>query len=237
MTGTLTLSESFVSDMDWEDTEVHVEEMECETICTHDSEFMNWEDIPQVGACKRSKENATPAQPKKVSVTLDPKPNPTLQGTPPTPQKGSPFSSEFIRHKIRSKPKVSIPQVPKLYEFRICSVALRKRAGYFCCGRVDPRPSHQRTTLISFHPISRQKADGPISYRSAREGDVARLDFPGAVQNERGGVREGRTALEEQQVADLQVVFLGQRCSPINGEQRLTGYFEMRSVFLLQIVK
>ncbi|GFW50365.1 hypothetical protein TNCV_2886711 [Trichonephila clavipes] len=41
------------------------------------------------------------------------------------------------------------------------------------------------------------------------------------------GVREERTALEGQQVADLHVVFLGQRCSLINGEQRLTGYFQM----------
>ncbi|GFU05301.1 hypothetical protein TNCV_964811 [Trichonephila clavipes] len=41
-------------------------------------------------------------------------------------------------------------------------------------------------------------------------------------------VREGRTAREGQQVADLQVVFLGQRCSPINGEQRLTGYLLIR---------
>ncbi|GFQ81876.1 hypothetical protein TNCT_358571 [Trichonephila clavata] len=144
MTATLTLSESFISDMDWEDTQVHVEEMEWETICTYDSEPMDWEDIPQVRAFKRSKvsepvecniplqvkaappaskkvspppnltslqENATPPQPKKVIVTLDPKPNPTLQVTPPTPQKVSPFSSEFIRHKIRSKPKLSIPEV------------------------------------------------------------------------------------------------------------------------------
>ncbi|GFV79403.1 hypothetical protein TNCV_1903751 [Trichonephila clavipes] len=47
------------------------------------------------------------------------------------------------------------------------------------------------------------------------------------------GVREGRTALEGQQVADLQVVFLGQRCYPINGEQRLTGYFQMRNFSLI----
>ncbi|GFY38126.1 hypothetical protein TNIN_369921 [Trichonephila inaurata madagascariensis] len=66
-----TLSESFLSDMDWETTEVRVEEME-------------WEH-----------------------------PEPSLQGklTSPTSQKGSPFISEFIRHKIRSKPKVSIPEV------------------------------------------------------------------------------------------------------------------------------
>ncbi|GFV17853.1 hypothetical protein TNCV_3236031 [Trichonephila clavipes] len=49
------------------------------------------------------------------------------------------------------------------------------------------------------------------------------------------GVREGRTALEGQQVADLQVVFLGQRCSPINGQQRLTGYFQMRTLTYLHL--
>ncbi|GFR18412.1 hypothetical protein TNCT_434751 [Trichonephila clavata] len=113
MTATLTLSESFISDMDWEDTQVHLEEMEWETICTYDSEPMDWEDIPQVRAFKRSKvsepvecniplqvkaappaskkvspppnltslqENATPPQPKKVFVTLDPKPNPYFTG-------------------------------------------------------------------------------------------------------------------------------------------------------------
>ncbi|GFQ85211.1 hypothetical protein TNCT_252121 [Trichonephila clavata] len=55
---------------------------------------------------------------------------------------------------------------------------------------------------------------------------------PGLSRRFTSGMSEGRTALEEQQVADLQAVFLGQCCSPINGEQRLTGYFEMRSTFL-----
>ncbi|GFY76130.1 hypothetical protein TNIN_152711 [Trichonephila inaurata madagascariensis] len=148
MAATLTLSESFVSDMDWEDTEVCAEEMEWEPICTRDSEPMDWEDIPQVKASKRSKVSepvefklnvplqneagtpaskkvspppnltslqgiATPPQPKNVSAPLEPKPNPSLQVklTPPTSQKVSPFTSEFIRHKIRSEPKVSIPEV------------------------------------------------------------------------------------------------------------------------------
>ncbi|GFY42491.1 hypothetical protein TNIN_278401, partial [Trichonephila inaurata madagascariensis] len=42
------------------------------------------------------------------------------------------------------------------------------------------------------------------------------------------GVSEGRTALEGQQLDDLQVVFLWQRYSPINGEQWLIVYFQMR---------
>ncbi|GFR18411.1 hypothetical protein TNCT_434741 [Trichonephila clavata] len=78
MTGTLTLSESFVSDMDWEDTEVHVEEMECETICTHDSEPMDWEDIPQVGACKRSKVS----EPVECNIPLQ------VKAAPPASKKG-----------------------------------------------------------------------------------------------------------------------------------------------------
>ncbi|GFR17033.1 hypothetical protein TNCT_151181 [Trichonephila clavata] len=130
--------------MDWEDTEVRVEEMEWETTCIHDCEPMDWEDIPQVRASKRSKvsepvefkiplqdeaappsskkvspppnltslqKNPTPPPPKKVSVPLEPKLSPSLQVTPPTSPKVSPFTSEFIRHKIRSKPKVSIPEV------------------------------------------------------------------------------------------------------------------------------
>ncbi|GFW60760.1 hypothetical protein TNCV_571061 [Trichonephila clavipes] len=145
MTANLTLSDSFVSDMDWEDTEVRVEEMEWEPSYFEVSEPMDWEDIPQVRASKRSKvseliefnvtlqaeaalpvskkvsppnltslqEKTTPPKPKKVSSPLKSKPNPSLQVklTSPTPQKVSPFTSEFIRHKIRAKPKVSIPQV------------------------------------------------------------------------------------------------------------------------------
>ncbi|GFY59389.1 hypothetical protein TNIN_492571 [Trichonephila inaurata madagascariensis] len=146
MTAILTLSESFVSGMDWEDTEVHVEEMEWEPSYIEVSEPMDWEDIPQVRASKRSKvseplvlnvtlqdeaappvskkvspslnltslqDKATPPQPEKVSSPLESKPNLSLQVklTSPTPPKVSPFTSEFIRHKIRCKPKVSIPEV------------------------------------------------------------------------------------------------------------------------------
>ncbi|GFR27479.1 hypothetical protein TNCT_622481 [Trichonephila clavata] len=54
---------------------------------------------------------------------------------------------------------------------------------------------------------------------------------PGLSRKFIPGVREERTALEGKQVANLQVVFLGQRCSPMKGEQRLTGYFQMRRTF------
>ncbi|GFV66086.1 hypothetical protein TNCV_2891561 [Trichonephila clavipes] len=71
------------------------------------------EDIPQVRASKRSKESTTSPQPKKVSVPLEAKSNPSLQVklTPPSPKKVNPFTSEFNRHKIRSKPRVNIPEV------------------------------------------------------------------------------------------------------------------------------
>ncbi|GFU18208.1 hypothetical protein TNCV_2033581 [Trichonephila clavipes] len=125
MTTSLTLVESFVSDMDWEVTEVRVEEMEWETSYIQVSEPMDWEDIPQVRDSKRSKlsepviinvplqDEAVPPQPKKVSSPLEPKPNLSFQVKPTssTPKKVSFFTTEFIRHKIRSKPKVSIPEV------------------------------------------------------------------------------------------------------------------------------
>ncbi|GFV17854.1 hypothetical protein TNCV_3236041 [Trichonephila clavipes] len=125
MTTTLTLDESLVSDMDWEVTEVRVEEMEWETSYIQVSEPMDWEDVPQVRASKRSKVSqpviiniplqaeAIPPQPKKVSSPLESKHNLSFQGklTSPTPKQVSPFTSEFVRHKIRCKPKVSISEV------------------------------------------------------------------------------------------------------------------------------
>ncbi|GFY76131.1 hypothetical protein TNIN_152721 [Trichonephila inaurata madagascariensis] len=100
MAATLTLSESFVSDMDWEDTENEAGAPASKKV----SPPPNLTSLQEI---------ATPPQPKNVSAPLEPKPNPSLQVklTPPTSQKVSPFTSEFIRHKIRSKPKVSIPEV------------------------------------------------------------------------------------------------------------------------------
>ncbi|GFV79401.1 hypothetical protein TNCV_1903731 [Trichonephila clavipes] len=104
MTAILTLNESVVSDMDWEDTEVRVEEMEWEPSYIQVSEPMDWEDIPQ--------DEAAAPQPKRVSSPLEIKPNLSFQVklTSPTPKKVSPFTSEFVRHKIRSKPKLSVPE-------------------------------------------------------------------------------------------------------------------------------
>ncbi|GFY02262.1 hypothetical protein TNCV_3501451 [Trichonephila clavipes] len=126
MTTTLTLGECFVSDMDWEATEVRVEEMEWETSYIQVSEPMDWEDIPQVRASKRSKVS----EPVIVNVPLQD------EAVPPQPK------------------KVSSPLEPK--------------------------------TNLSFQvkqTSSTPKKEGPIFYRSASEGDVARFDFPGAVQN------------------------------------------------------
>ncbi|GFY72043.1 hypothetical protein TNIN_265341 [Trichonephila inaurata madagascariensis] len=88
---------------------------------------MDWEDIPQVKPPKKGPKvsepvvinvplqaKAAPPQPKKVSSPLESKPNLSFQVklTSPAPKKVSPFPpSEFIRHKIRCKPKVSIPEV------------------------------------------------------------------------------------------------------------------------------
>ncbi|GFY10736.1 hypothetical protein TNCV_1122591 [Trichonephila clavipes] len=112
MAATLTLSECFVSDMDWEATEVRVEEMEWAPSYIEGREPMDWEDIFQVRASKRSK-NIPSTQHKKVSLPLEPKPNPSFQGklAPSISQKVNPITSEFIRHKISCKPKVSIPEV------------------------------------------------------------------------------------------------------------------------------
>ncbi|GFX11777.1 hypothetical protein TNCV_4341221 [Trichonephila clavipes] len=114
MSATLTLSESFVSGMDWEDIEVRVEEMEWEPSYIED-------EAPLPVSKKVSpspnliflKEKATTPQPEKVSSPLKHKPNLSLKVklTSPTPQKVSPLTSEFIRHKFRCKPKVSIPEV------------------------------------------------------------------------------------------------------------------------------
>ncbi|GFX68980.1 hypothetical protein TNCV_683391 [Trichonephila clavipes] len=81
MTATLTLSESFVSDMDWEDTEVRVEEMEWEPSYVEVSEPMDWEDIPKVRASKRYKVS----EPVEFNVTFSGK------GYFPTTKKG-PFT-------------------------------------------------------------------------------------------------------------------------------------------------
>ncbi|GFU46750.1 hypothetical protein TNCV_4684001 [Trichonephila clavipes] len=94
--------------------------MEWETSYIQVSEPMDWEDIPQVRASKRPKvsepliinfplqEKAVPPQPKKVSLPLQPMSNLSFQVklTSPTPKQVSPFTSEFVRHKIRCKPKV-----------------------------------------------------------------------------------------------------------------------------------
>ncbi|GFU05327.1 hypothetical protein TNCV_3262711 [Trichonephila clavipes] len=47
-------------------------------------------------------------------------------------------------------------------------------------------PRHYARPLLEHFDMEnpgRDKAEGPIFYRSASEGNVARLDFPGAVQN------------------------------------------------------
>ncbi|GFU98413.1 hypothetical protein TNCV_3652441 [Trichonephila clavipes] len=86
MTTTLILGESFVSDMDWEDTEVRVEEMEWEPSYIQVSKPMDWEDIPQVKASKRSKVS----EPVIINIPLQD------ESVPPQPKKDAP-KNNYIR--------------------------------------------------------------------------------------------------------------------------------------------
>ncbi|GFY64837.1 hypothetical protein TNIN_72911 [Trichonephila inaurata madagascariensis] len=109
-----------------------------------------------------------------------------------------------------------------------------KRAGYFCCGRVDPRPLPSTHDSYSISPDLETRQMDPFLIGVLVKGKSHDSTSPGLSRMYISGVRIGRTALEGQQVADLQVVFLGQRCYPTNDEQRLTGYFQMRSTFLIK---
>ncbi|GFU13108.1 hypothetical protein TNCV_1445291 [Trichonephila clavipes] len=55
------------------------------------------------------------------------------------------------------------------------------------CMRVQKdAPRHYARPVLEHFDMEnpgRDKAEGPIFYRNASEGEVARLDFPGAVQN------------------------------------------------------
>ncbi|GFY50705.1 hypothetical protein TNIN_165191 [Trichonephila inaurata madagascariensis] len=101
-------------DMNWEDTEVRVEEMEWEPSYIQDEAAPPvLKKVSQSPNLTSLQKKSSPPQSKKISVSIEPKPNPLLQVKVkiPTPQKVSPFTSEFILHKIRSKPKVSLPEV------------------------------------------------------------------------------------------------------------------------------
>ncbi|GFR31613.1 hypothetical protein TNCT_525941 [Trichonephila clavata] len=129
MTPSLTVAEIFISGvlpMDWEPTEVHIEEMEWE-YCCEEPEPMDWEDSPEVRISKKKKASeiidievntnfqveTIPPAPKKVSPTLEPNTNHSLQEKEncPTPKKVSPPLTEIVRRKIRTRPKVSTPAV------------------------------------------------------------------------------------------------------------------------------
>ncbi|GFY42481.1 hypothetical protein TNIN_416921 [Trichonephila inaurata madagascariensis] len=105
-----------------------------------------------------------------------------------------------------------------------------KRAGHFCCGRVEPRPLPSTYDSCSVLPDLETRQMDPFLIGVLVKGMSHDLISPGLSRMYISGVREIRTAFEGQQVADLQVVFLGQRCSPINGEQWLTGYFHEKYV-------
>ncbi|GFU46930.1 hypothetical protein TNCV_111001 [Trichonephila clavipes] len=75
---------------------------------------------------------AVPPQPKKVSSPLEPKPNLSFQvkRTSPTHKQVSFFTSEFIRHKIRCKPQVSISEKELVRPAGRC--AIQHQQGHAC---------------------------------------------------------------------------------------------------------
>ncbi|GFQ92036.1 hypothetical protein TNCT_565371 [Trichonephila clavata] len=125
----LTVAETFISGvlpMEWEPTEVHIEEMKWEHCC-EGPEPMDWEDSPEVRVSKKKKVSeiidievktnfqveTTPPGAKKVSPPLEPKTNLSFQEkeNTPTSKDVSPLFTEIVRRKIRSRPKVSTPAV------------------------------------------------------------------------------------------------------------------------------
>ncbi|GFQ65278.1 hypothetical protein TNCT_567051 [Trichonephila clavata] len=124
----LTVSETFISGvlpMDWEPTEVHIEEMEWE-YCCEGPEPMDWEDSPEVRVSKKTKASeiinievntnfqveTIPPAPKKVSPPIEPKTNLYFQEKENiSPKEVSPPLTEIVRRKIRTRPKVNTPEV------------------------------------------------------------------------------------------------------------------------------
>ncbi|GFQ77534.1 hypothetical protein TNCT_137061 [Trichonephila clavata] len=104
--------------MDWEPTEVHIEEMEWE-YCCEGPEPMDWEDSPEVRVSKKKKASeiidievktnfqveTIPSAPKKVSPPVEPNTNLFIQEKEnfPTAKKVSPPLNEIVRRKIRTK--------------------------------------------------------------------------------------------------------------------------------------
>ncbi|GFS58756.1 hypothetical protein TNIN_215691 [Trichonephila inaurata madagascariensis] len=137
LTGLETLL-SGVLPMEWEPTEIHIEEMEWE-YSYEGSEPMDWEDSSEVRDSKKKKvsdiidievntnfqvETILPAL-KKVSPPLEPNINVSLQEkeNSPTAKKVSPPLTEIVLRKVRSKPKVSTPEVS--FENRVILKARR----------------------------------------------------------------------------------------------------------------
>ncbi|GFT18028.1 hypothetical protein TNCV_4837711 [Trichonephila clavipes] len=104
--------------MEWEPTEVHIEEMEWE-YCCEGPEPMDWKDLAEVRVSKKEKgsENidievnanfqvqAIPPVPKKAHPPLEPNTNLSFQEKEnfPTPKSLSPPSTEIVLRKIRSR--------------------------------------------------------------------------------------------------------------------------------------
>ncbi|GFQ99689.1 hypothetical protein TNCT_424231 [Trichonephila clavata] len=113
--------------MDWEPTEVHIEEIEW-VYCCEGPEPMDWEDSPEVRVSKKKKaseiidiqvntnfqiKTIPHRRQKKVSPSLEPNTKLSFQEKENcrTPKKVSPPLTEIVRRKIRAKPKVNSPEV------------------------------------------------------------------------------------------------------------------------------
>ncbi|GFU79551.1 hypothetical protein TNCV_3290221 [Trichonephila clavipes] len=90
-------------------------------------------------------------------------------------------------------------------------IACLLRAGYFCCGRVDPRLLPSTDDSCSVLPDLETRQMDPFLIRVLVKGTSQDSTSPGLSRMYISGVREGRTVLVGQQVGDLQEVFLGQR--------------------------
>ncbi|GFU08633.1 hypothetical protein NPIL_18361 [Nephila pilipes] len=92
--------------MDWETTEVRVEEIDWECDCYQESEPMDWEDIPEVRSPKRSKVQRSPPALKKLNTSVDVNCNTSLQGeeTQPFPKIWQRWSTLINQRTVRAPP-------------------------------------------------------------------------------------------------------------------------------------
>ncbi|GFT71214.1 hypothetical protein NPIL_544621 [Nephila pilipes] len=153
-----------------------------------------------------------------------------------TPEKGQRGSTPSHQRTVKAPPvaerRSSSNWEMKIFFFKVASSSSGWLRGVYL---VPPRVTRmwagypfrppgrhpERSTFIFKFPtfrcwksVFKTKAERPISQRHVSEGVVARLPR-GLSRRVTSGACRGRTALEGQRVADLQLVFLGQRCAPM----------------------